>query len=317
MNSLFSTILVGVDDSEPAKHAVALGARLAREHDGRLILCNSVNWLPLVAQVESAGPMDPNPLIDGMKEQGDALLRDACEAAKRFGVVAQRRALEGEPVDAIVGIAHEEHAGVIVMGTHGRRGLGRLVIGSTTEAVLRASHIPVLTVRESTKTADAAHRCFERIFVAIDDSEPSDAAIETVLDLPAEDRRHVTFTSVADLDSVIGSRGYYYAKIRDVLRERAQCIVDQALDSARSKGVDVGGCVIEGTADHELLAAARKDNADLIVMGSHGRRGLQRFFLGSVAEKIVRSAPIPVLVVRSAAPVNASTPQTKVQVAHV
>lgn len=318
MNSLFSTIVVGVDDSEASKHAVSLAARLAREHDGRLILCNSVNWIPLVAQIESAGAIDPSPLIEGMKAQGDALLSDACEAVKQLGVVAQRRTLEGEPADSLIRLAQEEHAGVIVMGTHGRRGLGRLVIGSTTETVLRASEVPVLTVRENAKTPDPAHRCFERIFVAIDDSEPSDAAVATVLNLPAEDRRHVTFTSVADPERVIGSRGYFhYATIRRALRERAQCIVDQALDSARTRHVDAQARVIEGTTDDAILAAAIEDNADLLVMGSHGRRGLQRFFLGSVAERIVRSAPVPVLVVRTAASVSASVPQKHEELVHV
>jgi nucleotide-binding universal stress UspA family protein len=315
MNSLFSTIVVGVDDSEPSKCAVALGARLAREHGGRLVLCNSVNWMPMVAQLESAAPLDPHPLIQGMKAQGDALVDAAVAAAKALGVAAERHTLEGDPAENIVRIARDEQAGAIVMGTHGRRGLGRLVMGSTTEAVLRASDIPVLTIREDSKTATASRRCIERVLVALDDSGPSDAAVEAVLELPADDRLHVVFTSVADVDSVIGSRGFYhYAMIRGVLCERAQCILDRALEAARAKGVAAEARVIEGTTHREILVAAQDEDADVIVMGSHGRRGLQRFFLGSVAERIIRTAQVPVLVVRRPAAV-ASTPP-KAEVAH-
>lgn len=316
MASLFSTIVVGVDGSEPSINAVTFGARLAREHDGRLILCNAANWIPVVAQLETAAPFDPNPLIEGMREQGDTLLREAREVAKAHGVLALPRATDGEPVEGILQIARDEGAHVVVMGTHGRRGLGRAVIGSTTEALLRASDIPVLTVRG--KASDAARRCFERLFVAIDDSEPSDAAVGAVLALPAEDRAHVTFASVADADSATGLRGHFHdAMIRKVLRDRAQHIVDRALDSAGSMHVSAQGRVIEGTTDCEVLAAAREDNADLIVMGSHGRRGIQRFLLGSIAEKIVRSAPVPVLVVRSAAPESASVLQENEGLSHV
>lgn len=316
MASLFSTIVVGVDGSEPSISAVTLGARLAREHDGRLILANAANWIPVVAQLETAAPFDPNPLIEGIREQGEALLREACEVAKAFGVLALPRATDGEPVESILRIAHDERAQVVVMGTHGRRGLGRMVIGSTTEALLRASDIPVLTVRG--KTSDSDRRCFERIFVAIDDSEPSDAAVGAVLELPPEDRLQVTFASVADFDRAAGLRGHFHdAMIRKVLRDRARRIVDRALDSAGSKHISAQGRVIEGTTDYEVLAEAREDNADLIVMGSHGRRGIQRFLLGSVAEKIVRSAPIPVLVVRSAVAQSATIPQRNEEPSHV
>jgi len=315
MARLFSTVIVGVDGSEPSASAVTFGARLAREHGGRLILCNAVNWIPVVAQLETAVPFDPNPLIEGMREQGIATLREACETAKVFGVATQLRVTDGEPAESILQIAHEEHAQIIVMGTHGRRGLGRLIVGSTTEALLRASDIPLLTVRA--KTSDPSHRCFGRILVAIDDSAPADAAVETVLNFPAEDRRHVAFVNIADPRSVAGLRGHFLdATIHGVLRDRAQRIVDRALESARNRGVAAEGHVIEGGTDAELLVASRAENADLIVIGSHGRRGLQRFFLGSVAESIVRSAPIPVLVVRSGSSTGASTVQDTATAAH-
>ena len=303
MNDLFSIILVGVDDSEPAKHAIELGIRLAHERNGTVVFCNAVNWLPLVARAESAAAFDPNLLIEGMKEQGNALLDDACQRAAQSGVAARKRMVEGDPVEGLIGVARDERVRLIVLGTHGRRGLGRLVLGSTTEGVLRAGDIPVLTVRERATLAPQGRRCFERVLVALDDSEPSDAAAQLALELPPEDRRSLVFVSVADIDSVIGPRGYYHAaSIREILRERAEAVVDRALESAAAKGVEARGRVVEGTTWEAILALAGEEQADLIVVGSHGRRGLQRFFLGSVAEHVVRTAAVPVLVVRSATP---------------
>lgn len=311
-SSLFSRILVGVDDSQPSKEAVALAARLACERRGRLFLAHAVNWLPLVAEVVSTGAViDPNPMIEGLKQQGLELLEQAAQIAQRAGSEAERRMAEGEAAQALVKLAGELACGLIVMGTHGRRGLGRQFIGSTTEAVLRGSTIPVLTVRPGMRMEGEGRRCFERILVGIDDSEPSDAALKTALQVPALERCSITFVSVIDTDSVIGARGYSHVAAHEELYQQAKSVVDAALAAARAASIAVEGEVLEGRIGDELLAVARERKADLIVLGSHGRRGLQRFFLGSVAEGIVRSAPVPVLVVRCKSNVAAASTRVK------
>lgn len=308
MNTLFSRILVGIDGSEPSDKALAFAARLTHEHAGSLVLCHAVNWMPLVAQVESTGALiDPTPLIDGLREQGESLLVRAAQTTQHFGIQAERFVFEGDPAESILRVAAEQACGLIVMGTHGRTGLGRLLIGSTAEAVLRGSTIPVLTVRPDIKIAAETRRCFERIVVGIDDSELSDAAMETAFAFPVEDRRHVLLCSVADVTTVFGGSGVYYGAMTQELRREAQRIVDSAVASARAQGVTAEGRAVNGRTGTELLAAAHEQEADLIVVGSHGRRGLRRFFLGSVAENIVRSAPVPVLVVRTSARTPAAT----------
>ena len=282
-----------------------LAARLAREHDGELLLCYSVNWLPLIA--DSAGAyVDPVPIIDGLKQQGDALLAQAADTAQRLGIDAKRCSVEGEPAESILKVADEAGCRLTVMGTHGRRGLGRLFIGSTTEAVLRGSTIPVLTVRPGMKIAGETRRCFERILVGVDDSEPSDAAVKTVVTFSPEDRRQVLFYNVVDTGSLSGVRAYDYVAIRNDLYDQAQNVVDNAVTAARTHDVTADGRVAEGNAADALIAAANGQEADLIVMGSHGRRGIRRFFLGSVAESVVRVAPVPVLVVRTTTSAPAS-----------
>ena len=286
MSNVFSRILVGIDDSDASNEAVAFATRLAREHGGQLILCHSVDWLPVITEMVSSGAIiDTTPIVDDLKREGEALLDRAMDAAKHNGVEAQRRALEGDPERRILELAADAKCSLIVMGTHGRHGLERLFVGSTTEAVLHESAIPVLTVRVGAKRAEDTRRCFERIVVGIDESEPSDAAVQTVLELPSEDRRQVFFYSVAGT--------------RDDEREQAQRVVGKAIALANARGISAKGSVIDGSPDEALIAAAQQQAADLIVLGSHGRRGLQRLFLGSVAEHVVRNAPLPVLVVRT------------------
>jgi nucleotide-binding universal stress UspA family protein len=202
----------------------------------------------------------------------------------RVGALAETRMVENDPARRILELATDEKCSLIVMGTHGRQGLQRLVLGSTTEAVLRESTIPVLTVHAGMKYADASHRCFESIVVGIDESEASDAAIAAVLELPVDERQRVLFCSAADLSNDA--------------REHAQRVLGKAIGLARARGIAVSGLVISGTPHEALLIVAQQQGADIIVLGSHGRRGFQRLLLGSVAERIVRTAPLPVLVVR-------------------
>jgi nucleotide-binding universal stress UspA family protein len=143
MSNVFSRILVGIDDSEASTKAVTFAARLSSEHGGQLIIAHSVNWLPVMTQIAASGAIiDSTLVIDDLKAEGEALLDRAVNAAKRCGADAQRRALEGEPAQSILAQAAEAKCSLIVMGTHGRKGLERLFVGSTTEAVLRGSTIP-------------------------------------------------------------------------------------------------------------------------------------------------------------------------------
>jgi nucleotide-binding universal stress UspA family protein len=310
MSLLFSRIIAGIEDSEPSRAAVALAIRLASEHGGRLVLCHAVNWRPLITEVAASGAViDPEPLIDDLRRDGVTLLASAQARAQAAGVDAVTCALEGEPAEQLLARATEEHCTLIVMGTHGRSGLENVLIGSTTEAVLRGSAIPVLTVRASTKVAAGERRCFARIVAGIDDSEPSDAAIAAVAAMPAEDRREVVFCSVADGEDLPGGRGYYWADVQEAVRDHAQVVVDRAVALARARGIAAEGAVLDGQTCEALIEAAATRDADLIVVGSHGRRGLRRFFLGSVAECIVRRSSVPVLVARAmAAPVAVPSP---------
>src|SRR5665213_817840 len=266
MDNVFSRILVGIDDSETSQDAVALAARLAHEHGTQLILCHSVNWLPVVSQSAAAGGgFGADELIDEMKQEGEVLLARAEEAAKHEGVDPQRRALEGEPAKNILALARAEACSLIVMGTRGRKGVERLFLGSTAEAVLRGSTIPVLTVCSAVKGAAEVGRCFERILVGVDDSEPSDAAIKAVFELPAEDRQRVLFYSISRGPGIFAGCADTYVENHEFHGE-AQDVVDRALAWARARGIAAEGNVVDGSPADTLIEAALNENVDLIVV---------------------------------------------------
>lgn len=148
MSSLFAHILAAVDDSEPSRRAVATAVAAAVQYKAALTFVHAVDWVGPVSQLEtsSSGPADPTDLIDALRQEGQALISEAVEAAKRAGVTPDHRIIEDRPLDAILAAAKDVGASVIVLGTHGRSGISRLLLGSVAEGVLRASHIPVLVV---------------------------------------------------------------------------------------------------------------------------------------------------------------------------
>jgi nucleotide-binding universal stress UspA family protein len=311
MNTIFSRILVGVDASAAAGEAITLGARLAREHEGKLLICHAVDTAETLGAIAASGAfIDATSIVDELKRDGERILGEAVERARAAGIDAESRLIEGEPCESILNLAQTAESSLIVIATHDRTELERMFIGSTTYGVLRGSTIPVLTVRAGLRWAAKTSRCFERIVVGIDDSEPSDAALSAVLNLPAEDRRHVFLCGVAGSAVVIGGRGYHDA-VMDELREQTERVVDAAVAAASAHGVTAESHIVDGDADAALVAAARDKHADVIVLGSHGRRGLRRLFLGSVAEAVVRTATVPVLVVRSVAGLHAGAKTTR------
>jgi nucleotide-binding universal stress UspA family protein len=148
VSGLFRLILVPVDGSEPSAGAVASAARIAVACDAELLFCSIVDRNKLVAEAAQMPFADPTPAIDAVTEGGKRILGEALHAAADAHAKARAELCEGEPVAAILRLADEQGVDLIVMGSHGRGGIGRLLVGSTTEGVLRRSNVPVLVLRE-------------------------------------------------------------------------------------------------------------------------------------------------------------------------
>jgi nucleotide-binding universal stress UspA family protein len=141
-------LVVATDGSSPSDAAVQLAIAMASQRKTALLFLYVVDEASVTSASASAS-VDPAPTIKALESSGNALLKLAAERAKCCNVQAETRLVHGDPVDAILQVAQGWDADLIVMGTHGRRGLSHLVLGSTAERVLRRSRLPVLVTKEA------------------------------------------------------------------------------------------------------------------------------------------------------------------------
>jgi nucleotide-binding universal stress UspA family protein len=298
-------ILVPIDDSDHSRAAFAEARWLAPRLGATAI--DVVH----VIDVEDYLPADPA-LERRLRSRRDI---------ERFLGVAD--GAEGVSVwisfgDAVARILEQAEIGrhvLIVMGTQGRRGLRRVMLGSVAEAVLRRAPCPVLTVRDDTVAlgrggddAAAGERRPRplRILVPIDFSRTSVAALELALSLRPRLGAEITLLHAFQPATYLTPPGVIYVpghlnqQLEQSGRHTAERHVEELL---RSLGLE-GSSMLEpqlraGEPGEAILREAEEGGHDLVVMGTHGRTGIARVALGSVAERVLRRARCPVMTVRA------------------
>lgn len=269
----FTRILVPVDGSPFSTAAIAFAVSLAKEHGARLVLCQVVDFAAMSAEM-GAGFTATSEL--GAEAQ--AILDAAMLCAASVPAECERR--DGRPIDEILAAAAEESIDAIVMGTQGKRGLQRLALGSTTEGVLTGATVPVFTVHAETQIRAP----FQHIFVGLDDTEASDAAVDAAIHLAQRNDSKLTLCSVVpvpkDAEDLF-THARAHAEIASL-----QHVVQMSP---------------WGEPADEILRASAEQEADLIVVGTRAPQGLDRFIEGSVAADIVQRSKVPVMVVRAVA----------------
>jgi nucleotide-binding universal stress UspA family protein len=146
--SAYRKILAAVDGSKASSKGLREALRLAQREGAKLCILHVVNEFYAFAGMDGPTPVD---LVPSLREGGKKVLAKARAMAEKAGVkpaLVMRETIAGPAADAIVREARKQRADVIVLGTHGRRGVRRLVLGSDAEQVVRTSRVPVLLVRE-------------------------------------------------------------------------------------------------------------------------------------------------------------------------
>jgi nucleotide-binding universal stress UspA family protein len=147
---VFGRILVPIEESQQCERALALALALAGAHAARVVFCHAVAPPSVMAASGYAEASLVGAMESADDESGDearAVLEAAAARARASGLEAEIALVEGEPVASIIALAKSHDIDLIVMATHGRRGLERLMVGSVTEEVVRRSDVPVLVVR--------------------------------------------------------------------------------------------------------------------------------------------------------------------------
>lgn len=288
----FQKILCPVDFSAGSQRALAAAVKLAAEANAELVLGHA--WqIPV-----SAFPMEyPLPIDLGERLGDDA--RRGLEATVReaHGLGASRvtsKLLTGVPWHAIVDALEDPAFDLVVMGTHGRTGLSRILLGSVAEKVVRHAPCSVLVVRP-----DAEAGPFRHALCPIDFSEDARRAAEAAVKLVSPGGAGITLLHVIEAPAPYAGELDNPELLRDLDRRSAEHLEQWAAGLRGMASVPVKVQSRVGWAGAETLAAVDADpTIDLVVMGSHGRTGLKRALVGSVAEKVVRHARCPVLVAR-------------------
>jgi nucleotide-binding universal stress UspA family protein len=293
MAQIFRRIVVALDRSRPAAQARELAMRLARTQESELLFVHAVDYSLLQEECDPA-------IVDAVTRNGNEILRQAKNHAADAGVPSRTALLEGRADYAVTRYAEEIAADAIVVGTRGPATSERFFLGSTAQGILRLAIAPVFIVHDVPLPLAAI---FKRIVVAIDNSDPSDAAIELGTQLAAADGSRLAFCHVVDEETLYEEAANFGGATYPVLHEwldEAAILSRSAASQAEGSGVrSVETSVLTGNPVTEILNFAASQLADLIVIGAHGRRGLRYLLMGSVAQAVVRRSTIPVLVVRT------------------
>jgi nucleotide-binding universal stress UspA family protein len=286
-------ILCPIDFSEFSEKAYEYAQSLAWHYKATLFLQHVIDSL--------APPFHRNPFPDSYNEICQALragaerqLQEFAEKHARHGILPQCKVGDGVATDLILDFADAQAVNLIVMGTHGLRGIDRLTLGSVTEKVLRKARCPVLAVRKPAhdlvipgEEPDLIR--LHRILYCTDFSDNSEQAFDHAVSLAAEYQADLSLLHVlegiadsADIENEI-------AKVMESLEKR---ISPEASKQCKTKAV-----VRIGKVYQQIIELALESQTDLIIMGVRGRDALDLALFGSTTYRVVQLGPCPVLVV--------------------
>jgi nucleotide-binding universal stress UspA family protein len=297
-------ILCPCDFSSFSEKALAHAVELARWFEATVHVLHAygatVPSPPPAPLAPVPGGMPPTLLPSPDPEGHDAAgreLRRFVEPAQKTGVNVVAALEWGEPVTTILERAREEKADLVVMGTHGRSGFERLVLGSVAEKVLRKAPCPVLTVRAE----GPARARPTRVLCPFDFSDSSKHALWWALELAAKADAPLQLLSVVEVPMAVPPPLAVFGTVEQIeeAQERTRKGLSDALgDIDLSKRPAVERTVVRGKPSTEIVRIAEEEGTDLIVMGVHGHGVVDRMLFGSTTHHVVREAPCPVLSVR-------------------
>jgi nucleotide-binding universal stress UspA family protein len=274
---MVSTILVPLDGSILARHALPFATFLARSTRARLVLLHACRPKPLDPEAD--------PELDLIQEHADL-----ATGLRERGVHASTWLSYDEPGPAIVNTAAELQTDLIVMSTHGRGGVGQLLYGSVAEYVARHSSVPVILVTTRSRLRWVDEQPL-RVLVPLDGSADAERALGPAAVLGSTLHAGLVLLRVAE-EAAPGTE----QQQQDV----AWRYLEQTAAPLRSDGLDVEVRVESGPPPDAIARVAEELASSLVVMATHGRGALSRLLLESVATEALRKLTVPVYLVRGA-----------------
>jgi nucleotide-binding universal stress UspA family protein len=268
----WDTLMVCTDGSAGGNNAVAVTLELAQACRSKVV---AVQALDVRGEFQAGVPDQAN-----LEQEVRKNLEEIKAAADKLEVPLETASPVDQPAHAaIVAAAEKVQPDLVIMGRRGKhRGLAAIFMGSVTAKVIGRSPVNVLVVPRGGSIG------FQRILVASDGSAHSEGAWELALAMAQKAESRLIAVAVAPEEG-------------DIIQAKA--LVHKMLTAANRAGMPLKGVSPQGVApDAGIIHQAVKNEVDLIILGSHGRTGLKKLFMGSVTERVIGQAPCPVLVVK-------------------
>ena len=296
---MFKKVVVPLDGSLLAEQALSFLPRFVSPLQTHIdLVCVVQPWVYALGMSEAT----PVSVINDLHENWQAYLHQQEIFLQGLGYTVQSHVLEGDIAAEILALAANKNADLIVMSTHGRSGFRRLALGSVAERVLHNATIPLLLVREGA----ALHTTnpIEHLLVPLDGSSFAERSIPLAVELSTQTGATLTMLRVVqDLDAqnkqIIFKSEEAAEEAVNQWKLLATRYLDELAKGIKAEGVKVSSMVLSGDPENLIGTIAETLPADLIVMSTHGRSGVSRWVYGSVANKVLRTASCPVLLVRN------------------
>lgn len=294
---MIGKILVPLDGSEAAESVLPYVERIAVATNASVLLLAAVDR-PRDWGTYTAGD------LKGERHEAESYLREVqARLTSATDNDVEAEVVTSPPAEAILAAADKTHPNLIAMTTHGRSGVSRWVLGSVATKVLHATHTPMLVVRPPSEGKQGESPDLTKVLVPHDGSELSAAVLPFAVDLAKPlGASIVLFHSVVEPFLTYPGAETMAPDPRafEELKSSARDFLTSAANDLAAKGVKADTVVSVGNATDGIVWAADRENAGLIVMSTHGRSGVGRWVMGSVADAVVRRTSLPVVIVRPA-----------------
>ena len=289
----YDDVLVPTDGSECARVGAEHGIRIARGFGATVHVVHALNtgtgFSPL-------GTAHATAERDRQRAAGREIIDGVTQLSDGGSVDITTELVEGDPSEALQDYVTDNGIDFVAMGTRGRSNIERRLLGSVTERIVRTCPVPVLTVRAENDTSTSEEQGYTDVLLPTRGGDGSELAVGHAVSIAARFDATLHVIYVVDIRSQAAKHSTY--ELEKLVDELQAVVTDAVVDRADEAGIDSRAVVQQGTPHSAIQRYADDHGIDLIVMGTHGRGRIEQFLLGSITERTIRTADVPVVTVR-------------------
>ncbi len=297
-------ILVPLDGSRLAEQALSCAMTLGRGLPAELVLFRAVSIPSDVQEALDGAGLKPDPLMEQLELEATEYLEAMSHLLAKSDLCFSHAVRHGLAAEAILDSVEQMDIQLVVMASHGYTGIQRWTHGSVAERVLQSASVPVLLVRAKeggSKGLPEACPC-RRILVPLDGSKVAEQVLPAVTPIARALGCDMTLFQVPIVYASGSLMGEWYIPWQgsfETANQDAQTYLEHLATSLREQGIEASTATCVGPVAESIIDYAEVNSADLIAMCTHGRTGLARWALGSVADRVLRAGGKPILLVRA------------------